>query len=179
MENQNQNGKRHGAFAWSGRARGGTVRTPLLLALLALILTLPGAHATRGELGVTAHDNGYEFWFEVEGVAGRNPEVRVEPGARVTVRFTNDGTSPHHFRIGPPVDDELECCVGPGGGASFTFEAPFDAGHVAYWCEPHRSLGMEGRLAVAAAPEEPSRSLPWPLAVTLAAAAAAALARKR
>lgn len=152
------------------------------IGLVALLVLAPPVAAQARILDVSGRDDGYDFWMEFSGLPGRNPTVNVTPGERVTVRFTNHGTSAHNFHVAGPVERETPCCQQPGASASLTFDAPASGGDLAYYCVPHRSLGMEGafRLVGVAAPGS-ARGAPAPGEAALFAAlsAAAALALRR
>ncbi|MEK6985068.1 MAG: hypothetical protein AABX89_01630 [Candidatus Thermoplasmatota archaeon] len=113
------------------------------LALAALLLVVPAQART---LTVAAHDDGIQFWFEVEGLPGRNPTIPSDPGETLDIQLSNPGTSPHNIKItgigGTP------CCTGAGGTAEATLVLPSTAQAIRYFCEAHPNLGMEGILNV-------------------------------
>lgn len=93
-----------------------------------------------------AFNVGEEFWFEVEAVPGRNPEITFEPGEQVEITLYNRASQSHNIRFGEPVDRALPI-LEPSRQDSMRFTVPEDAeGETQYWCEPHRSLGMYGTL---------------------------------
>lgn len=114
-----------------------------LLAFAALLLVAPAA---ARELKVAAHDDGIQFWFEVEGVSGRNPTLQADPGETLDIQLSNPGTSPHNLKItgvgGTP------CCTAAGGLANATLTLPTAPQAIRYFCEAHPNLGMEGILNV-------------------------------
>lgn len=156
-----------------------------LLALAALLLVVP---AQGRSLNVAAHDDGIQFWFEVEGLAGRNPTIPSDPGETLAIQLSNPGTSPHNIKItgvgGTP------CCTQAGGMAEATLTLPNAPQAIRYFCEAHPNLGMEGILNVgtptaasstpaATAPTSGSAGASLPALLGLAGLAVALVLRRR
>lgn len=123
------------------------------------------------ELHVTAQDDGGQFWFEVEGFAGRNPDIRVAAGQEVHIHFTNNGTVAHNFQVGDGATalGGVACCLPAGHHAAAeaegSFTAPTHDAQLAYYCEPHRELNMAGHILVG---DGSPRTAPAPAAAWLA-----------
>ncbi len=117
---------------------------------------------------MTASDAGGRYWFEVEGLSGRDPDVHIEPGARVTIHLFNNGTSPHNFWVSAL--GGVPCCVAPGERGEGSFIAPTADTNVAYVCQPHEAMGMKGTFVVGEGADQttPAPFLLAPLAVALA-----------
>lgn len=128
---------------------------PLALALLAAAAVAPFA-AAQSTIELEAHDGGGEFWFTLAGGTAKNPQLKVEPGAEVTVTLKNAGAIVHNFVLDAPVKQGIPCCVPGGGSSTFTFTAPAEDATIEYWCDPHRSVGMKGMLVVGAGGAEPA-----------------------
>ena len=125
------------------------------LGLLLWALAAPGASAR--ELVFTAHDDGTASWFEVEGYAGRNPVLAVEPGENITIRFVNEGNRPHNLAFGPPVSRAMPCCYPAGGNATSHLVVPEGAaGRAQYLCQLHDIHGMRGYLELPGPPDAPT-----------------------
>jgi halocyanin-like protein len=95
-----------------------------------------GADSVTIEVGASA--NGGAFGFAP-------PAVWVDPGTEVVWEWTGDGgehnvvaESGADFRSGDPTSD---------AGTTFS-QTVEDAGIVAYYCNPHRGMGMKGAVAV-------------------------------
>jgi plastocyanin len=112
-----------------------------------------------------------EYWFEIEGLDGRNPDLELTPGVTYTVNMENVGDEPHNLRFPEPIDVATEI-IGPGESDSITFTVPEDAeGEDEYWCDVHLVLGHVGTLRFTAAedpspPEDPEPAPPEPEEVT-------------
>lgn len=122
---------------------------PLALALLAAAALAPFA-AAQTTIDLEAHDGGGEFWFTLAGQSAKNPPIKVEPGAEVTISLKNAGAIVHNFVLDAPVKKGIPCCVPGGGSGTFTFTAPAEDATIEYWCDPHRAAGMKGTLVVGA-----------------------------
>lgn len=145
-------------MARTSNAASNALTTPRILAGAAIVaLIVAVAPAATGqtpqptEFTVTGHDEGGEFWFEVEGNEERNPEIVLAAGEEYTVTFENVGQQVHNLHFGGGIDEATEL-LQAGQSATLTFTAPDEIGEDAfYWCDPHRGLGMEGPLSVTAA----------------------------
>ncbi|MFC4358719.1 halocyanin domain-containing protein [Halobium salinum] len=94
----------------------------------------------RGKSEVTVEvgtaGNGGDFGF---GPAA----VRVDPGTTVVWEWTGNGGSHNVVAEDGSFESELV------GDAGYTFERTFDApGFAAYYCMPHRAMGMKGAVLV-------------------------------
>lgn len=114
---------------------------PALTALFAATLLVPGAAALA--LEVTAHDDGIDFWFTIAGYPGKNPTLSIPAGTVVNVTLHNEGTAKHNFHV-DGVAGGIPCCIAVGATEKGTFTMPNQP--VQYYCEPHRTLGMQGQL---------------------------------
>jgi plastocyanin len=66
--------------------------------------------------------------------------LKMAPGAKVTVTVDNKGSYKHNFSITSlNVNEDIE----PGKSATVTFTLP-SSGAVAFFCEYHKSSGMQG-----------------------------------
>lgn len=159
-------------------AVGVGLRTAALVGAIIMValpgVTAPASGATVADIYVSAHDDGTEFWFEVQGFAGRNPDIRVPPGAEVRIHFRNNGTVAHDFWV--TALGGIQCCVAPNGTAQATVHMPMQDTAVAYLCDPHEATGMRGRFVVGAGPDTKT---PWPLVAGLLALLVVAGLRKR
>jgi plastocyanin len=122
-------------------------RVLLPFILLLLVLGVRAAAPTPVDLHVTAHDDGGQFWFEVDGHPGRNPDLHLQPGTTVVVAFENQGTVAHNFCFDAPVSR----CNVPypdgipvGGSDTSSFDIPAGTASLGYYCLPHEGLGMKG-----------------------------------
>lgn len=153
--------------------------------LLSLALALAAVPAAAQDEGQTTFDlEGYaedgEFYFTFAGGTERNPTLVVPAGAEITVNF-HSISGLHNVHVeGQDAGDFVDT----GESTTYTFTAP-DSGTVAYWCDPHRSAGMEGVVRVAGAdgddgPVPGDNGTPGAgvLLVTLAGLGAALLARR-
>lgn len=151
----------------------------LLVAAL-LSATPSAAHSAHGpvQLDLEAHDDGTEYWFQMPGSDTRNPPLRLEAGAEVEIRFTNQGDKTHNLRIGGPVD-AATVMVEPGGNTTLHFQVPADAPPTfAYWCDPHRGDNMDGEVVVLG--DGDGQDAPGlPLALLVAALGGLLAARRR
>lgn len=126
-------------------------RLPVWLILVAIFMVLmtgsaQGQEDETREIHVTAMSVGELYWFKVEGVDGRNPAIHLEPGDRVELTLDNNANTAHNIRFGPPLDQEMPL-LEPGEQDTLTFLVPLSVeGESSYWCQPHRSLGMSGRV---------------------------------
>lgn len=156
------------------------MRCGIALVACAVVLVVPATVAVPAwdgptrELFVTAHDDGIAFWFEVRGLEGRNPDIRVAPGTQVTIHLTNNGTVAHNF-VAAALGG-VACCVAPGATTDGSFIAPTADTNVAYFCEPHRDAGMAGRFIVGAGA---GRDTPLPTLLVAVALGLALSLRKR
>ena len=129
---------------------------PWFLAAACLLASAPAsAHGDHRVLDIVAHDDGFVFWFEVDGSSVHNPTILAQPGTEIEVHFRNNGTVAHNFHLGAPLDTGIPCCVPRGGNATFTFTMPDVAG-LPYFCEPHEGLGMKGEFAPMPVSSRPS-----------------------
>jgi halocyanin-like protein len=93
----------------------------------------------QGEVSVAvgAEGNGGAFAFDP-------PAVQVDPGTTVVFEWTGEGGQ--HNVIAEDGGEFESDLVAEAG---FTFEHTFEEeGITTYYCEPHRSLGMKGAVAV-------------------------------
>lgn len=133
------------------------LRTFPILTLAALFLTLLAATPAQAQqaqtLRITAHDDGSNYFFTVQGLERENPTIRLRPGSSVTVEFHNAGPNQtHNVHFGGGID-EATAVLPPGENETLRFTVPQDApADAEYWCDPHRELGMVGDLRVEAAP---------------------------
>ncbi|MFB6154700.1 MAG: halocyanin domain-containing protein [Haloferacaceae archaeon] len=88
-------------------------------------------------INVGAEGNGGNFAFDP-------PAVQVDPGTKVTWEWTGNGGQ-HNVSAESGGDFESKLTATSGFTFSQTFE---ESGIVTYFCQPHRSLGMKGAIAV-------------------------------
>lgn len=127
--------------------------------IILLVLATSAARAQEDAITVVAHNvgapgsqNEAPYWFEIEGLQGRDPPLRLQPGAHVTLTLRNEGDRPHALHVGAPVDRSTGL-VEPNGTATLAFDVPA-SGLSAYWCDAHRSIGMLGPIDLGAGPAE-------------------------
>lgn len=160
-----------------GAAARRATRALAALAVLATVSALaPGADARQPTpaFNVTAHDDGLAFWFEVDGLPGRNPTIPVDPGATVTIHLRNNGTVRHDFWAHPL--GGVPCCLEPGATGNGTFIAPMSDTGIPYHCTLHKGAGMAGRFTVGAGVDTKT---PLPAWAAFGGVALAALLRFR
>lgn len=109
------------------------------------VSTPPAQAAGPLEIVLEAHTLGGAGYFTLEGAAEKNPVLRVAPGqeVRVTLKGTDEGV--HNFCIGTGKCTAF--VMSAGAAETYTFTAPED-GALEYYCQPHRTGGMKGTLAV-------------------------------
>ena len=90
----------------------------------------------------------FDFYFEPTTLA-------VEPGARVTLEFTNNGDVSHSWTASD-LDAELELGGGESGDISFT--APNEPGSFDFFCKFHPEE-MQGTISIGGV-EEPAEEEP-------------------
>lgn len=111
----------------------------------------PAAPAGPLEIVIEAHTTGGSGYFTIEGQTARNPTLRAAPGqeVRITLKGTDEGV--HNFCVGPGKCTAYVTAAGET--QTLTFTAP-ETGSLEYYCQPHRSGGMKGTLAVGDAPAD-------------------------
>ena len=119
----------------------------------------PAAPEPAGPLAIAleAHTTGGSGYFTLAGESARNPTLRVAPGQEVTVTLTGMDDGVHNFCIG--AGQCTAFVTSAGDSATFTFTAPA-TGTLEYYCQPHRSGGMKGSLAVGDAGAAPGGESP-------------------
>lgn len=117
------------------------------LALLTVVAPAAAAAPDDAKLALQAFDAGEaDYWFEAEGLTGRNPTLTFPAGTRVVVTLHNDAHLHHNVHFGEPLDRATRQ-IGPGGSVIISLDVPADAnGAARYWCDPHRELGMIGEV---------------------------------
>ena len=126
----------------------------ILLMLSALLVTACGskAPADQGGYVLTTALQGGKLVFvgvgsDIEGIV--NPQLKVQPGASVTVTLIN-GEGAEHDLFFPDLDAKTARVSGQGNSASVTFTAPERAGAFKYMdsVPGHAEAGMLGYLLV-------------------------------
>lgn len=110
----------------------------------------PAAQATPAPTAITviAHADGSDYYWTVEGVAGKNPTLVVAPDADITVTVKNSGDQTHNFGVG--VTDKASDYVNTAADVvTFTFHSGAEGQSSEYFCVPHKGLGMKGVLKFA------------------------------
>lgn len=88
---------------------------------------------------------GGKFFFRIKGETQANPALRIAPGAEVTVTPTTLSGGVHNFCTS--LDNKCSALATEGGDpVTFTFTAPAEGGSFEYWCSPHKSSGMTGKI---------------------------------
>lgn len=100
---------------------------------------------------LTGHGEGGAFFFTLEGDSKKNPTLTVAPGSEVTVTLKTISGAVHNFCTDASGTKTCTKLVSEGDEASITFTVPAEAGSFEYWCDPHRSSGMKGRIVVGTA----------------------------
>lgn len=125
------------------------------LALVVLVASAGGASAASKSFTVTAtNDDEGNYWFEFEGVAGKNPTVEVAAGDEVTLNV-KIGAGVHNLHVGAPVNRQTEI-LSEGQDEVLTFTVPSGASTIEYWCDPHKGLNMAGKFTIAGAEAPPA-----------------------
>lgn len=93
---------------------------------------------------IEGHQDGESYYFTLAGESAKNPTITVRPGQKVTFQFTAV-TGSHNVRL--TTGDKT--AVIEDASATLEWTAPAEAASLEYWCEPHKSNGMRGRLVVA------------------------------
>ncbi|GEM_PF-6410806 len=156
-----------------------------MLTLRLAVLLAASFHVVAHNVGAPGSRNEHPFWFTVDGLEGRDPQLNLTPGEDVTITFTNEGDRPHSLQLGDPIGVGTGL-VDPNGTATLSFRAPANATATGYWCALHRPVGMAGAISVGGAPASRDvlsastrRDLvPDPAWLVLAAGAAAAWRRR-
>lgn len=105
----------------------------------------PAAAAAKSFTAMGTQADG-EFFFEFEGVDGRNPTVTLDPGDEVTITFTStEGVHNLHV-VGLGIDEKTDTLQAGDAASVLTFTVPADAAgkKIDYWCDPHKGLNMAG-----------------------------------
>ncbi len=120
----------------------------LIPLFLAVTFLAPAAAAETIEWTITGHNENGEYWFEVDGVEGRNPALSATAGDDVKVTFTNVGDQVHNVAFASPISKKTDI-IGTEENRTLEFKIPTGAsGAIEYVCEPHQALGMKGTLTV-------------------------------
>jgi hypothetical protein len=107
----------------------------------------PAAPAGPIEIILEGVQEGSALYFRIPGETQRNPTLTVQPGQ--VVKFTLRVTSGvHNLNVGGAAKTPI---LSEGEEASFEWTAPTEPGVVEYWCDPHKTAGMRGRIQVGAA----------------------------
>lgn len=93
---------------------------------------------------LVGHQEGSSFYFTREGETQRNPTLNVQPGQKVTFTL-KIASSVHNLNVN---GEQKTPIMGEGEESSFEWTAPSEPGTVEYWCDPHKSNGMRGRIVV-------------------------------
>lgn len=108
-----------------------------------------GGEAAGSSTSETLELEAYDYYFKPTSLS-------VEPGAEVTVEFTNNGSVSHSF-TSPDLDTELELGNAEDGNVKFT--APAEPGSFDFYCKFHPD-DMQGTISVggeeAPAEEQPA-----------------------
>lgn len=164
------------------------VKTALVgagLAILALATIAAPAAAEAKSFNITGIGQDGEFYFEVEGLAGKNPTIALSAGDEVTITYTTE-SNVHNLHIGEPVNKQTQI-LGAEKSETVTFTVPSTVSKIEYWCDPHKvSNNMMGIMTIAGGTPPPtsneeSKSTPGfgaPL-VALALAGAVLLLRRK
>ncbi|PSP68153.1 halocyanin domain-containing protein [Halobacteriales archaeon QS_1_69_70] len=147
----------------TARGRRGFIRAGVGTAVAAGIAGAGGTAAAQAYGGWLSDTSNYEATQDHTGEsavtvavgAGENgqlfapPAILVDPGTTVTWEWTGEGSG-HTVTHEPTADDaepafESDQKEAAGETFQYTFEAE---GTFRYFCEPHRSVGMKGVVAV-------------------------------
>ena len=152
----------------------------LPVAAAALLVAAAGAAQAKDvSFTFTGESDRAQHYFLVEGVEGKNPTLRVDPGDNVTITFAV-GSGVHNLQIGEPIKEGTPILGADEGSRTVAFTVPesWSGRAIPYFCLPHKSV-MAGEFRVSGEPTgEPERSTPAPglAAAALAFASAWALA---
>lgn len=101
--------------------------------------------APRGEFTLVSAAGNGQSWWQQQGKPSANPELRVLPGANVTLTFLNGDGELHNIQVeGHAPSAYLD---EKGAALAYNFTAPQN-GTLEYWCVPHKDAGMKGRIVV-------------------------------
>ena len=73
------------------KSLGKTLAALLVATAIATLAAPSAASQDATTLNITAHDDGGEYYFMVEGMDGKNPKITLTPGQSYTVNFKNEG----------------------------------------------------------------------------------------
>lgn len=106
-----------------------------------------GAAQPATEFTLVGVQKGSSYYFTLEGQTEPNPTLVVPPNAKITITLKGGG-GVHNIQVGdnPP----SEYVNAPGDEVTYTFTSPA-SGTLEYFCVPHKSAKMGGKVQVAAA----------------------------
>lgn len=125
-----------------------------LLAAAALLAATPATAQAEGQTEFTliaSDGGGADFHFANEA-GERNPTLTVPAGATITITLKNEGGF-HNLHV--EGQDPSEYVENPDDTVTVTFTAP-ETGSIGYWCDPHKSTGMAGKIVVAGSETTPT-----------------------
>lgn len=134
------------------------VKTALVgagLAILALATIAAPAAAEAKSFNIKGIGQDGEFYFEVEGLAGKNPMIALSAGDEVTITYTTE-SNVHNLHVGAPVNKQTQI-LGAEKSETLTFTVPGTVSKLEYWCDPHKvSNNMLGVMTVAGGTPPPT-----------------------
>ncbi len=86
--------------------------TTIVSLLIAIAIFAPAASAATVEWTITGHNEDGEYWFEVDGLTGKNPMLNAKAGDDVTVVFNNVGSQVHNVAFASPISKKTEIIAG-------------------------------------------------------------------
>lgn len=107
----------------------------------------PPAPAGPITIELEAVQDGGSTFFQDPKTHEHNPTIVVQPGQHVTFHVKAvAGTHNFHVASGPKTK-----FISDGDDDTIEWDAPTTPGVVGYWCDPHKSNGMQGKIQVGAA----------------------------
>ena len=107
----------------------------------------PAGPATAS-VTMIAHAEGGSFYWTLEGPSQHNPTITVQPDADITVTVKNSGDQTHNFAVEP--DTHGSAYVNTAGDTT-TYEFTMPDHDVQYYCVPHKTSGMIGKITTGGA----------------------------
>ncbi|MEA3199332.1 MAG: hypothetical protein QOE90_760 [Thermoplasmata archaeon] len=110
--------------------------------------TATSSGPTAASVTMHAHVEGDTYYWTQGSDAQRNPTLSFAPGTQVTVTVVDESDQTHNFAVAPDAKGS-PYVNGQGDQTTYTFTMP--SSDTTYFCVPHKSLGMGGKITVAGA----------------------------
>jgi plastocyanin len=119
-------------------------------------VSLPGKVNNRGTLDRSFQGGNVQVDMDVRNFFFDPSFIRTEPGATVTIRLTNSGTTDHTFNTDTPAIEER---LKPGDQRTIEIKVP-ESGVVNFYCKLHRSTEGEQGAIYTKVPGAPAPAVP-------------------